>query len=80
MALRSRPTKAAPVGPRPRLRGKKVRRSKRDKTSLARWCRRQGYGGITRACIRAASKSNRPTIRRQASFYKAAKKFGRGNA
>ena len=42
------------------------------------WCKRQGYSGVTQACINKGKKSKNPTIRRRAvlaeTFRKMAKR------
>jgi hypothetical protein len=45
--------------------------------AFTRWCKAQGYGGVTSECIRAGLKSSNPTIRKRAGFAKAAKSVAR---
>jgi hypothetical protein len=41
--------------------------------SFTRWCKSQGYGSVTSACIAAGLKSKDPKIRKKAGFAKAVK-------
>ena len=49
---------------------KAVARMKRKGTvgSFTAWCKQQGYGGVTSACIAAGKRSNNPKIRMKATF------------
>ena len=38
------------------------------------WCKRQGFSGVTRACIEIALKSKDPSVRGMAQFAKRAQK------
>jgi len=41
------------------------------KGSFTRWCKANGYGGVTGACIAAGLKSKNPSIRKKAAFARA---------
>ena len=40
----------------------------KNKGSFTRWCRQQGFSGVTSACIAAGKKSKNPTTRRRANL------------
>lgn len=42
------------------------------------WCLRQGYGGVTTACIQEGLRSEDPHVRQMANFARNARKWARG--
>lgn len=45
--------------------------------SFTAWCKRQGFGGVTSACIAKGKASKDPRIRRKATFAANARKWKR---
>lgn len=45
--------------------------------AFTRWCKQQGYGGVTQECIAAGLKSDNPTIRKRANFARNARGWAR---
>lgn len=39
------------------------------------WCKKQGYGGVTNACIQAGLNSKNPTMRKRAQLAKTFRKM-----
>jgi hypothetical protein len=42
------------------------------------WCKKQGYGGVTSACIAKGKASKSAAIRKKANFAANARKWGKG--
>jgi len=45
--------------------------------AFTRWCKRQGYSGVTNECIQKGLKSKNPTIKKRAAFAKAARNISK---
>lgn len=45
--------------------------------AFTRWCKQQGFSGVTDACIRAGLQSDNPTIRKRAHFARVVRKINR---
>ncbi|KRT69447.1 MAG: hypothetical protein XU15_C0011G0129 [candidate division NC10 bacterium CSP1-5] len=43
--------------------------------SFTAWCKRQGYGGVTSACIAAGKRAKSTAIRKKANFASNARKW-----
>ena len=48
-----------------------IKKSKRG--SFTKWCKKQGYGGVTSSCIAAGKRSKSKSIRKKANFAYVAK-------
>lgn len=46
-----------------------------NKGKFTRWCKRQGYGGVTAACINKGKNSKSASVRKMATFAKNARKW-----
>ncbi len=53
----------------------KIKKSNRGK--FTQYCRRNGYSGVTAACIAKGKRSPNPTTRKRATFAESARKWGR---
>ena len=47
----------------------------KKKGSFTAYCKRQGYKGVTRACINKGKKSSNPTTRRRATLAQTFRKY-----
>ena len=50
---------------------------KLKKGAFTRWCKQQGYSGVTQECINKGLHSKNPTIRRRANLARTFKKIAR---
>ena len=46
--------------------------------SFTAWCKKQGYGGVTTACIKAGLNSKSAAIRKKANFARNARGWSKG--
>lgn len=61
----------------PRKRPKiKIKESR--KGTFTKWCKKQGYKGVTKECINKGLKSKNPAIRKKANFARNARKWNKG--
>jgi hypothetical protein len=61
-----------------RKRRKKIRIKPSKRGTFTAWCKRQGYGGVTSACIAAGKRSKSAAIRKKATFAGNARKWKKG--
>lgn len=54
---------------------KKIKIKESAKGSFTAWCKRQGFGGVTQACIRKGLSSDNPDIRKKANFARNSRKW-----
>ena len=57
---------------RPRIRIRKSRRG-----AFTAYCKRQGFGGVTQACIAKGLRSKDPRVRKMANFARNSRKWRR---
>lgn len=46
--------------------------------SFTKWCKQQGFSGVTQECIQKGLKSKNPAIRKKANFARNARKWNKG--
>jgi hypothetical protein len=52
-----------------------IQKAHLKKGTFTAWCKQQGFGGVTEACIQAGLKSSDDTIRRRAQLAKTFRKM-----
>lgn len=53
----------------------KIKIKEKNKGKFTEWCKRNGYGGVTKACIAAGLKSDNPDVRKMANFARNARSW-----
>lgn len=53
----------------------KIKIKKSREGTFTAWCKRQGFDGVTRECIRKGLESKDPRIRKKANFARNARKW-----
>jgi hypothetical protein len=54
--------------PMPPKKKKTIKISKENEGKFTSYCKRNGYSGVTKACIAKGKKSKNPTTRKRATF------------